>query len=133
MNLEAFWKFLRLHLCDGIIDAKLTKVELNAVREIKTRKYETWEWNYGKSPVFDVINRQRFDGGTLEVRLSVKNGYIDDIAFFGDFLSRKPLTEIIAALKECPLRKADIEKRISHFELEDYFGAISKEEIISLI
>jgi lipoate-protein ligase A len=133
MDLEAFWAFLRRHIYDGVIDAKLTNEELNAVREIKIEKYDTWEWNYGKSPVFDVINRQRFNGGTLEVRLSIKNGRIADIAFFGDFLSRKSLAEIIEALKECPFRKADIEKSISHFELEDYFGAISKDEIINLI
>lgn len=133
MDLASFWAFLRRHLCDEVIDAKLTKEELNAVREIRLKKYDTWEWNYGKSPVFDVINRQRFDGGTLEVRLSIKNGRIADIAFFGDFLSRKCLAEIIEALKECPFRKADVEKSIGHFELEDYFGAISKDEIIGLI
>lgn len=133
MDLTAFWAFLRRHLSDGAIDAKLTREELNAVREIKLEKYDTWEWNYGKSPVFDVKNRQRFSGGTLEVQLSIKNGRIVDIVFFGDFLSRKSLTEIMDALKGCPLRKADVEKSISCFELEDYFGAIRKDEIISLL
>lgn len=133
MDMEEFWAFLRESLCGRVIDVKLTDEELDKVRKIKLEKYDTWEWNYGKSPVFDVKNRKRFDGGTLEVRLSIKNGYIEDIAFFGDFLSRRPMTDIIAALKECPLRRADVEKCISPFELEDYFGAISKEEIISLI
>ncbi len=133
MDLEAFWDFLRRHLRDGVMDAKLTDVELNAIREIKAERYETWEWNFGKSPVFDVMNRQRFNGGTLEVRLSINNGRIDDIAFYGDFLSRKSLAEIIEALKECPYRKDEVEKSISHFKLEDYFGAISINEIIWLM
>ncbi len=45
---------------EGAEQYHLTEKELEAVHRIKKEKYDTWEWNYGASPAFDVCMDQRF-------------------------------------------------------------------------
>lgn len=133
MTMEEFWAFLRTHLRGQIAEAELTKEDLEAIDDLKKKKYNTWEWNYGRSPAYDVVNKKWLDGGTVEVHLSAEHGCITDIKFYGDFLSRKNLNEIIAALIGKPLRRNEMEDALSQFTIEDYFGPISESEIVDLI
>src|SRR5690554_6583116 len=48
---------LRFFLDDDNYKAKeyiLTETDLAAVRDLMEKKYQTWEWNYGESPAFEV-------------------------------------------------------------------------------
>lgn len=133
MTMDEFWAFLRTHLCGQISKAELTKEDLEAVDNLKKQKYDTWEWNYGRSPAADVVNRKRFDGGTVEVHLSAEHGCITGVKFYGDFLSRKSLDAVIASLIGKPLRRNDVSEALSQFSMEDFFGQISREDIVDLI
>ena len=79
-------------------------------------------------------NRRRFEGGSLEVRLSVKKGQsIKEISFSGDFLGKRSLHEIEEDLKGCLLKKEHAAMILEKYPLSEYFGAISKEEILETI
>lgn len=59
MTLEQFWGYLKSCLCEnGFETGELDKQELNRIRNLKREKYDTWEWNYGKSPKYDIILQQ---------------------------------------------------------------------------
>lgn len=134
MTLPQFWEHLKKTLAeDGIRPDKLGEEELSAVRALKESRYDTWEWNFGRSPKFDLSNKCRFDGGTLEVGLSVAQGSITAAAFYGDFLAVTPLAPLTDALVGCPLREADVARVLGTQPLDKMFGGITKEEILALI
>ena len=51
MDMPAFWSYLKKTLAgSGLVEDHLTDEELAAVDELKRTKYDTWEWNFGRSP-----------------------------------------------------------------------------------
>ncbi len=65
---------------------ELNDYEWNEVNKLSEAKYKTWEWNYGRSPEFNIQKINRFDFGQVDARIFVKEGKIKNIKFFGDFL-----------------------------------------------
>ena len=102
-------------------------------RKLQEEKYDTWQWNFGRSPRFDLANKCRFDGGGLEVGLSVESGHITEIAFFGDFLSLTPPDALAAALRGCAFRRADVQAVLERFSLRELFGGITATEVLDTI
>lgn len=134
MELEAFWEYLKLSLGHrGMSFGCLTENELFQVNILKETKYDTWEWNFGKSPPYNYMNSRRWTGGFLEVRIAIETGLIRQIQFYGDFLSLRPLDDITSAMKDCPYRKEDVAKKLSCFPVSEYFGGITQQEILETI
>lgn len=66
----------------------LTEADIAAVEELRERRYNTWEWNYGASPACSILRRRRVEGcGTVEAYIRADRGRITDIQFRGDFFS----------------------------------------------
>ncbi|WP_298023134.1 lipoate--protein ligase [uncultured Dysosmobacter sp.] len=131
MDLPAFWEYLKAALAgSGLVSAALSAEELAAVEALKASKYDTWAWNFGRSPKYDLVNKRRFDGGGLEVRAAVEKGCITDIVFYGDFLSVAPLGELTEALKGCAFRREDAAAVLDRFPLRELFGTITRDEVL---
>ena len=131
LEIGAFWEYLKKALAGGgMVTGSLTAEELSAVEELRRTKYDTWEWNYGRSPKYDLINKRRFEGGGLEVRVQVKAGRITGIVFYGDFLAVAPLDGLTASLEGCEFRREAAAEVLDRFPLGDLFGGIAQEEIL---
>lgn len=131
MEVGAFWEYLKTALAGGgMVTGSLTAEELAAVEALRRTKYDTWEWNYGRSPQYDMTNRRRFPGGGLEVRAAVKAGRITDIVFYGDFLAVAPLDGLTAALEGCAFRRQAVAEVLDTFPIGELFGAITRDEIL---
>ena len=134
MDLRDFWEHLKKTLsAGGFHPMELDEKALAEIQNLKETKYDTWEWNFGKSPKFDLTNKRRFDGGTLEVGFRVEKGVITEAAFFGDFLSVTSLEPLTEGLKGCPFRKAEVRGVLETFPLREMFGTIRCEEILETI
>lgn len=134
-SIEDFWQALQYYLSNEgkdkeivLSDKDLALIELEAAN-----RFSTWNWIYGESPQFDLINSKRLDGGKLEIKLNVEKGYIKELRFFGDFLGLKDVSVIEDRLSNVRFSKGDIEEVLDNFDLKIYFGSISKDEIISLM
>ena len=114
-------------------DVRTIQRELNRIRNLKREKYDTWEWNYGKSPKYDMTNRRRWSGGGLEVRAQIEEGRICALVFYGDFLAMRPLEDITSALEGCLMRREDVAAVLDGFPLNEYFGGISRQELLDTI
>ena len=114
-------------------DIRTIQRELNRIRNLKREKYDTWEWNYGKSPKYDMTNRRRWSGGGLEVRAQIEEGRICALVFYGDFLAMRPLEDITSALEGCLMRREDVAAVLDGFPLNEYFGGISRQELLDTI
>ncbi len=130
MSLKEFWDYLKAELSNGDLEiTELTEDELAMARSLEKNKYETWEWNYGKSLSSDIVNKKRFTGGTVEAHISLNRGKITVIKFYGDFMSLEPLSEIEKSLAGCEYKKEALIKVLSGFDLKPFFGTISAEEL----
>ena len=134
MDLPAFWAYLKGALAGGgLTEDRLTEEELDAVEELKRTKYDTWEWNFGRSPRYNLRNKRRWEGGTLEPCAEVDKGLICRIVFYGDFLSVRPLDDITDALAGCPFRREDAAAVLDRFPLAEYFGSITRDQVLDTL
>ncbi len=130
MELKDFWGYLKCELGGkNLMIEKLSEEELGEVSELKSKKYDTWEWNFGRSPKFTVTNKRKWNGGILEIGMNVEGGIINDIKFYGDFLSVTALDEIEEIFKGCRLKENEILEKLKKIELNRYFGTITAAEI----
>lgn len=63
----------------------------------------------------------------------MSGGVIQEIAFYGDFLSVCSLEPLTEALKGCAFRKEDVAAVLDRFDLRSMFGGITKEELLDLM
>ena len=134
MTLDAFWAYLKDTLSGGgLVPDALTEDELSQVRTLQAETYATWEWNYGQSPRFDMVNRDYFPGGRLEVGVSVAQGEITAIRFYGDFLSVTDTTPLCQALEGTAYREDAVDAVLARYPLSEMFGAITRPEILRTI
>jgi lipoate-protein ligase A len=111
----------------------LTEEEWKGVHVLKEKKYDQWDWNFGRSPKFNIQRSKRFPIGEIDLRIFVEKGYITDFKIYGDFFGKEPVSTIENRMQGLRYEREDIRKQLEDFEVKDYFGDISKEEFIELI
>ena len=110
----------------------LTDADWEKIKELSKDKYQTWEWNYGKSPKFNIQNSQRFPAGTIDIRLDVEKGIIENAKIYGDFFGWGNVADIEAKLKGVRYEKAALDD-CRNMDTQHYLGKIEKEELLDLI
>ena len=111
----------------------LTPNEWKAVHSLKEEKYDSWDWNYGRSPKFNIQRSKRFPVGEIDVRMFVEKGHLTELKIFGDFFGKEPLENIEKLLVGVRYNKEKISKKLSGIKIEEYFGNIPKSEFIELL
>ncbi|WP_239256957.1 lipoate--protein ligase [Listeria ilorinensis] len=112
---------------------KLTEADWSRIHEISAARYANWDWNYGKSPKFNLERSKRFPVGSIDLRLDVEKGVISDIKIFGDFFGIGDVTEIEEKLRGVHYKREDLEKALQDVDIKTYFGNITKEEFLDLL
>lgn len=128
---------LNIYDVDELAEVKeyvLTDEDWERIDQFAEEYTANWEWNYGKSPLFDLERDQRFEGvGTVEVKLNVKKGIISEIKIFGDFFGMGEITDVSDQLVGVKYDKTSIEKVLQKIDLNQYIGNITVEELTELI
>ncbi|UTR14325.1 lipoate--protein ligase [Salipaludibacillus sp. LMS25] len=112
---------------------KLTESDWEGIKRISDERYGNWDWNYGKSPKFDLHRSKRFDGGTIDVRLNVSNGEITECRIFGDFFGVGEVSEVEKELTGVKYEKNALHDALANVNMSYYFGKIPREGLIELI
>ena len=107
----------------------LSVEEEKEVEKLSREKYASWEWTYASPIKCNVHNYQRYEGGTVEVYVNMKDGIIEECQMYGDFMAQRPAMEIGEALKGCRYHLEDILSVLDDFAMEEYFGAIGAMEV----
>ena len=111
LSLPAFWAYLKSELtAGGMQQEQLTPEELAQVEKIKTEKYDTWEWNYGRSLEADIVRKAHYPQGWIEARIQLDHGRIKDARIYGDFMTPKDLTQIEQSLIGREYHEEEIDK-----------------------
>ncbi|WP_161901520.1 lipoate--protein ligase [Candidatus Enterococcus willemsii] len=103
------------------------------IDEIVKEKFGNWEWNFGHSGKMNYQRDHRFPFGTMEFQLAVNKGVIENCMIYGDFFASGNVTEIEQALIGTTLSKEAIVAALESFDLANYFGPVSVDEIASVI
>ncbi|MCB0803567.1 MAG: lipoate--protein ligase [Flavobacteriales bacterium] len=136
MSLDVFTQRIMDHVLSKFDDAKLyefTAEDLKAIQQIRDEKYATWEWNYGNSPTYDFQQGIRTNGGTIEMNLNVKKGFITAVKIYGDFFGTKDIKDIEDALIGTKHDAESIKETLSKFEIESYFHKMTQEDLMSVL
>ncbi|KNH17793.1 lipoate--protein ligase [Priestia megaterium] len=136
VTVEEFREMLLRYIFDGeenITEYKLTEKDWETIHQISKERYQSWDWNYGKSPKFNLQHSHRFPVGQIDVRLEVNKGNIDACTIYGDFFGVGDVQEVQEKLIGVRYEKASIEQALEDIDIPHYFGNITKEEFVELI
>lgn len=77
------------------------------------RKYESWEWRFGKSPQFDIHYDKRFTWGEVQLCLALKRGRIESVELYSDAMNADLILRMASALRQVPLRAIPITEALN--------------------
>ncbi|WP_262173847.1 lipoate--protein ligase [Saccharococcus sp. Marseille-Q5394] len=113
---------------------ELTDEDWDNIRALSAERYGNWDWNYGKSPKFNMQHSHRFPVGGIDVRLQVEKGnIINDVNIFGDFFGVGDVAVVEDSLKGVQYDRESITKALDAVDIPTVLGGITKEEFINLI
>lgn len=116
-------------------DKVITTLDNEEIEEIKNlvkTKYETWQWNFGQSPKYNFYNEKKLSAGTIELSIDVEKGIMQHIKIFGDFFGEGNIEDIEKALIGKKHNTEEIHRVIDNINIKNYFGNVSKQELLSL-
>lgn len=130
----------RTIILEGIFDGKenvqeyvLTENDWESIYQISKERYQNWDWNYGKSPKFNLQHSHRFPVGQIDIRLQVNKGTIENCKIFGDFFGVGDVDDIEQKLIGIRYEKAEIDHALEDVNIKHYFGNITKEDFSHLL
>ncbi|MBK9055780.1 MAG: lipoate--protein ligase [Chloroflexi bacterium] len=104
-----------------------------AIQQISAQRYANWEWNFGHSPRFNVQKSERLPIGKIDARISVENGKIQQIKFYGDFSGEQDLASLEAQLTGVRYEREALAAAIHTLNLTPYFGPLDPATFLSFI
>ncbi len=111
----------------------LTDAEEAIIGKLVKDKYQTWEWNYGKSPEYSMNKKMRTKGGSVQVIADIQKGIIRDLQFFGDFFGEKDPKDLADQLIGIRMDKSAVSEVLAKTNINDYFHNVTNEEIVNLL
>src|SRR5690554_2448824 len=113
---------------------ELTEEDWEKIHEISKNRYQKWEWNYGRSPAFNIQYTKRIEGvGTYDVRLDVKKGIIENCKIYGDFFGIGEIVELEDQLKGVQYNREAIKEAVKEVDLQYYLGKLTEDDFLSLV
>lgn len=133
LYISDFSEIIMQHILGTNTECKLYQFndyDIKKINELAQNKYSTWEWNFGKSPKYNLKKKKKYKFGLVEFNLDVKNGVINNAKFFGDFFGKYDIGHIETALIGVNHTPEDIRKALSSFNINDYFSNISIDDLL---
>jgi len=113
-----------------------TEFKLSDLEQIETlamKRYRTWEWNFGKSPVYNIHCKKQFQIGNIEVFLHTINGIIQEIHLFGDFFTPEDPYQIERELTGISYGADSLYEHLSAIHIEKIFSGISTKDFMNFL
>lgn len=118
---------------NDVNEYKLTEEDWKKINAISDKLYRNWDWNYGRSPEFDIVRRKRYPIGSIEAKMNVSDGEIKEIRIFGDFFGLGQIADVEDILTGIKYDKESISKAVEKIDVKKYFGNIEASDLIELL
>ena len=132
-GIHAFQAALQALLAGNDGEIQLGAEQMAQIEADADKKYRTWEWIYGHSPVAAFRVRRKFPCGNVEASFSLKSGCIDGLRFSGDFLGNLPPDRIAEALQGCRYTREAIGAALQKEPVESCFDRLSAKDLTELL
>ncbi|MDT2816092.1 lipoate--protein ligase [Vagococcus carniphilus] len=130
---EILLKIFETDSLDDVNVYKLTDKDWEKINAISDKLYRNWDWNYGRSPEFDLVRRKRFTIGSIEAKMNVSEGEIKEIRIFGDFFGLGEISDVENLLRGIKYDKEAVKEAVATIDVKKYFGNIEAEDLIELL
>ncbi|WP_373484248.1 lipoate--protein ligase [Acetobacterium sp.] len=118
---------------DDLEQITLLEEEIQAIEQLKAEKYATWDWNYGKSPQYNLRKERKCDFGLITLLLQVVKGEIKEIHFYGDYFGNGDIQELEALFTGVKPTEETLLEVLKNIELTDYINGLDSKTLIDLI
>ncbi|WP_073508028.1 lipoate--protein ligase [Streptobacillus notomytis] len=107
--------------------------EIAEINKAKEEKFGNWNWNYGKSPEYNLTRSMKFEKGKIEVFVNVIDSKIENIKIYGDFFGIEDVSAVEDILKGSKYEQKEVLERLNSIDISRYFAGISAEEVMKTI
>lgn len=114
-------------------EIQLGDCEVEAIKKLRDDKYGTWEWNYGRSPVYNLRKERKCDFGLITILMQVEKGLIKNIHFYGDYFGNGDICELEKCLIGISPTKEMLHKRLEKIDPNTYIDGLDRKVLIDLI
>ena len=115
-------------------DYEFSEEDVHEIERIRRERYDTWEWNYGKSPECTILKSDRVEGcGTIEAFITTDRGLITGIVFYGDFFSTKDPEELAQYFIGKKPDTDGFTQALEGIAVEQYFTGLTIEGLLKLL
>ncbi|URN83370.1 lipoate--protein ligase [Acetobacterium wieringae] len=118
---------------DNLEMITLLEEEIQAIEQLKTEKYATWDWNYGKSPRYNLRKERKCDFGLITVLLQVEKGEIKELHFYGDYFGNGDIQELETLLIGVKPTEEALSEILKEVVLSDYINGLDVKTLLDLI
>ncbi|NLJ71628.1 MAG: lipoate--protein ligase [Syntrophomonadaceae bacterium] len=124
-NLQA-----ELKIMDTII---LKADDLAQITNLCNNKYMSWDWNYGKSPDYNLKRQKKFPWGLIEFRLKVDKGIINNCKIYGDFFAYEDISLLEEKFLQVEYKPRALSALLERIDITAYLPNTNKGEILDLL
>lgn len=135
IDIETFKQLMIASIRQGSSEVyTLSDVDIRRISEIAKEKFECWDWNFGKSPKFNIIRTGWFNNcGKIELRLDVNKGVINDCRIYGDFFGSIDIDDLCKVLIGTKYKRENLQKVIDDQMIKKGLHNIDTAELVALI
>ncbi len=135
VSIEAFKIILheRMFAHNALTQYTLTEADHAAIDTLAREKYETWDWNYGKSPAYSMTKENRFPFGSVLVSLDADGGVLRNLSIWGDFFGNGDMETLCQMLVGTALSRRALSDVLATCDLDQYIAGIRPDQLIELM
>lgn len=118
---------------EDVPELELTDEIWEGVYKLRDERMGNWDWNYGKSPNFDIEQSKKFPFGFVDIRFNVNQGIMHDVRIYGDFFGLGEIKDVDDKLNGVKYERQAVTDALADVDVNKYFGNTTLEEIVDLI
>lgn len=118
---------------DPIPQYRLAEADWQEINRLSVDRYQTWEWNYGHSPLFNIQKTRRFTSGEIDARIEVHQGLIAAIRFFGDFFGQEDIGQVEQKLIGVRYEPKSLESALADLDLSRFVAGVDRQEFLAFL
>ena len=112
----------------------LSETDTESIRKIAASRYDTWEWNYGRSKECTLLQKGRVEGcGTIEIRICLEGSRIESLSFSGDFLALSELDPLENIFSGREPSEKDYRELLNRIDVSAYIRGLKNEELLRIL
>ena len=116
-----------------LIETALNSTQRDEIAALKAQKYDTYDWNFGRSPKADVVRGDFFRCGYVEFHFRIVGHKIQKVQIIGDFFPVRDIEEFEKALEGCDYTRDALAEVLGAADLPAYLGDVTAEELLDVI